>query len=47
MQNKTTILIPKNLRDLIKLRAVQEHITMQLYLERLVMKDMNLESIPR
>lgn len=47
MEEKTTILISKNLRDVIKLRAVQEHLTMQIYLEKLVMKDAGLESISR
>lgn len=46
-QEMTVIAITKNLRDTIKIAAAQNHITMQLYIERLVMKDLGLENIPR
>lgn len=44
---KTTIAISKDLRDTIKIRAIQEKTTIPLYIERLVMRDMGLENVSR
>jgi len=43
--NKTTIIVTKHLRDLIKMQALINHMTMQRYIHQLVEKDTGIDKI--
>jgi hypothetical protein len=43
----TTISVTKDLRDVVKLGAVQNKMTMQRYIELLVMADLEIKNVSR